>query len=245
MTENPYESDKLLGEYLLFHYGKKEEVLPWKEGPEYALDFPRRTVESLAKDLDTINSHAKALDVGCAVGASTFVLGKYFGEVLGIDYSQSFIDAAKKLAADNSMDYSYHVEGEQFVETQAIPPSYKGNIDFCVGDAMNLPSSLEGYDLVHAANLICRLPEPKKFLDRLPGLVKQGGSLILATPFTWLEEYTPRDRWIGSGDSKEKLVELLSPWFRLEYEEDLPFLIREHRRKFQYSVSWGTRWKRL
>ena len=110
---------------------------------------------------------------------------------------------------------------------------------------MNLPSSLEDYDLVHAANLICRLPEPKKFLDRLPGLVKEGGSLILATPFTWLEEYTPRDRWIGSGDSKEKLVELLSPWFRLEYEEDLPFLIREHRRKFQYSVSWGTRWKRL
>ena len=137
MTENPYESDKLLGEYLLFHYGKKEEVLPWKEGPEYALDFPRRTVESLAKDLDTINSHAKALDVGCAVGASTFVLGKYYGEVLGIDYSKSFIDAAKKLAADNSMDYSYHVEGEQFVETQAIPPSFKGNIDFCVGDAMN------------------------------------------------------------------------------------------------------------
>jgi len=27
MTENPYESDKLLGEYLLFHYGKKEEIL--------------------------------------------------------------------------------------------------------------------------------------------------------------------------------------------------------------------------
>ena len=110
---------------------------------------------------------------------------------------------------------------------------------------MDLSSSLKGYDLVHAANLICRLPEPKKFLDRLPSLVKQGGSLILATPFTWLEEYTPRNKWIGSGDSKEKLEELLGPQFKLEYEEDLPFLIREHRRKFQYSVSWGTRWKRL
>ena len=245
MNENPYESEKLLGEYLLFHYGKKEEVLPWKEGPEYALGFPQRTVESLAKDLDKINSQAKALDIGCAVGASTFVLGKYFGEVLGIDYSQSFIDAAKKLSADNSMDYCYHVEGEHFVETQAIPPSYKGNIDFRVGDAMNLPSSLENYDLVHAANLICRLPEPEKFLHRLPDLVKVGGYLILATPFTWLDEYTPRSKWIGSGDSKEKLVEILSPWFKLEYEKDLPFLIREHRRKYQYSVSWGTRWRRL
>ena len=245
MSGNPYESQKLLGEYLLFHYGKKEEVFPWEKGPIDALNFPQRTVDSLMTGLDEFQSQAKALDVGCAVGASTFVLGEYFGEVLGIDYSQSFIDAAKKLAADNSIDYSYHVEGEHFVETQAIPPSYKGNIDFQVGDAMDLPSSLEGYDLVHAANLICRLPEPKKFLDRLPGLVKQGGSLILATPFTWLEEYTPRSKWIGSGDSKEKLVELLSPWFKLEYEEDLPFLIREHRRKYQYSVSWGTRWRRL
>ena len=42
---------------------------------------------------------------------------------------------------------------------------------------MNLPSSLDSYDLVHAANLICRLPEPKKFLNRLPDLVKKGGYL--------------------------------------------------------------------
>ncbi len=245
MSGNPYETDKLLSEYLLFHYGKKEEILPWKNGPVDALGFPKRTVESLAKGLDQFNPDTKALDIGCAVGASTFVLGKYFGEVLGIDYSQNFIDTAKKLAVDKSMHYFYHEEGELFLEADAKPADYKGRISFQVGDAMDLSSSLEGYDLVHAANLICRLPEPKKFLDRLPSLVKQGGSLILATPFTWLEEYTPRNKWIGSGDSKEKLEELLSPQFKLEYEEDLPFLIREHRRKFQYSVSWGTRWKRL
>jgi SAM-dependent methyltransferase len=110
---------------------------------------------------------------------------------------------------------------------------------------MNLDSSLANYDLVHAANLICRLSSPQKFFDRIPDLVRQGGQLLLATPFTWLEEYTPRNNWIGSGDSKEKLAEKLSPWFQLEYEEDLPFLIREHRRKYQYSISWGTRWRRL
>jgi len=31
----------------------------------------------------------------------------------------------------------------------------------------------------------------------------------------------------------------------LEIEIDLPFLIREHERKFQYGVSYGTRWRRL
>ena len=61
---------------------KKKEILPWKSGPIDALNFPQRTVESLMSGLDEFKLHAKALDVGCAVGASTFVLGKYFDEVL-------------------------------------------------------------------------------------------------------------------------------------------------------------------
>lgn len=179
------------------------------------------------------------------MGASSFVLGKYFGDVLGVDFSQNFIDAANTLKEKNSLSYSYLVEGDSYKEAVAVPESTQGNISFDVGDAMNLDSSLANYDLVHAANLICRLSSPQKFFERIPHLVKQGGQLLLATPFTWLEEYTPRDNWIGSGDSKEKLQEKLSPWFQLEYEEDLPFLIREHRRKYQYSISWGTRWRRL
>ena len=79
----------------------------------------------------------------------------------------------------------------------------------------------------------------------MPNLVKKGGQLILATPFTWLEEYTPRDKWIGSGDSESKLAQYLSPFFELEKKVELPFVIREHRRKFQYSVSLGTRWRRV
>ena len=49
MSGNLYESDKLLGEYLLFHYGRDEEILPWANGPVDALGFTNRTVESLMK----------------------------------------------------------------------------------------------------------------------------------------------------------------------------------------------------
>ena len=244
MENNPYESTKLLGEYLLFHYGKNEEVLPWSNGPVEALNFTKRTVDSLI-DEKSFNADSRALDVGCAVGASSFVLGKYFGDVLGVDFSQNFIDAANTLKEKNSLSYKYLVEGDSFKKAEAVPENTRGNISFAVGDAMNLDSSLANYDLVHAANLICRLSSPQKFFDRIPDLVRQGGQLLLATPFTWLEEYTPRNNWIGSGDSKEKLAEKLSPWFQLEYEEDIPFLIREHRRKYQYSISWGTRWRKL
>ena len=244
MENNPYESTKLLGEYLLFHYGKNEEVLPWPNGPVEALGFTKRTVESLI-DKKSFNADSRALDVGCAVGASSFVLGKYFGDVLGVDFSSNFIDAANTLKEKNSLSYSYLLEGDSYKEADAVPENTKGNVSFAVDDAMNLDSSLANYDLVHAANLICRLSSPQKFFERIPHLVKQGGQLLLATPFTWLEEYTSRDNWIGSGDSKEKLEDKLSPWFKLEYEEDLPFLIREHQRKYQYSLAWGTRWRRL
>jgi hypothetical protein len=36
----------------------------------------------------------------------------------------------------------------------------------------------------------------------------------------------------------------LSPHFVLELRLDMPFLIREHARKFQWSVALGTRWRR-
>ena len=62
-----------------------------------------------------------------------------------------------------------------------FPPGHKGDVCFEVGDAMNIPDSWSNFDLVHAANLICRLPSPQKFLDRIPGMVKQGGQLLLAT----------------------------------------------------------------
>ena len=178
MEENPYESTKLLGEYLLFHYGKEDEVLPWSKGPVEALGFTSRTVESLIEDKD-FYAGSKALDVGCAVGASSFVLGKYFGDVLGVDFSQNFIDAANTLREQNSLQYSYQVEGDCFLETKAFPKSSRGKVSFRVDDAMNLSGSLSNYDLVHAANLICRLSFPQKFLDRVPHLVRQGGQLLL------------------------------------------------------------------
>jgi len=42
----------------------------------------------------------------------------------------------------------------------------------------------------------------------------------------------------------DTLRELLAPAFTLEKRVDLPFLIREHARKFQASVAEGTLWRR-
>ncbi len=242
---NPYEDSKVLGEYLLFHYGRDEDLMPWDFGPGNGLGFPKRTVEELLDPAD-LPEAASALDLGCAVGGATFHLRRYFSRVIGIDYSNVFIEAANRLKNERRLDYSFLQEGDLFSSATAlIPPIPDDGIEFETGDACNLPEDLGRFDCVHAANLICRLQDPRALLERLPELVIRGGQLLIATPFTWLREFTDRENWLGSGDSEEKLVNCLSRNFKLEKKVEMPFLIREHRRKFQFSVSLGTRWRRL
>lgn len=235
-----YESDKLLAEYLLFHYGTAEEVLPgggWPEGMRAALGFTRRTVAQFE------NIHVdRGLDLGCAVGGSTFAMAETCDEVTGIDFSHSFIRAATLLAQGGEIPYLRHDEGN--ISTPLVARARcAGNTHFLHGDAMNLPEDLGSFDRVHAANLLCRLPQPEKLLGRLPSLVKPGGLLVLATPCTWLEEFTPRENWPET-TTRDWLEKHLAGSFTLEKETDEPFLIRETARKFQWSRSLVTVWRR-
>ena len=239
--ENIYESNRTLGEYLLFHFGSREEQFPWTEGPLDALDFPRRTVEEL---IDLTSSIENALDVGCAVGRSSFVLAELADLVLGVDYSSSFIDTAKAISESGELDYEYHEEADRWKKGKATIDRIPDNLQFEVGDACNLRDDLGSFDLVHAANLLCRLPEPQAFIARLTELVSPGGQLLLTTPFTWLEEFTPQERWINGEDCASALKQILNPFFELEYEKNMPFLLREHKRKFQYTMALGMRWRR-
>ena len=244
---NPYESEKLLSEYLFFHYATPSEVSGGLPVPESALDFPARVVRELI-DLD--RSAVRALDVGCAVGRSSFELARVVPHVLGIDFSSAFIDAAKSLKISGSARCSVAVEGRNTkAMTVCVPVDVdRMRVDFEVGDAMDLPVTLGQFDIVLAANLLCRLPDPKTFLARLPALVRPGGQLVLATPFSWLSEYTAEECWLGGQDggssSFDVLRAILEPNFELQLTKDLPFLIREHARKFQYDVSLGSRWRR-
>ena len=62
MADNPYESDKLVSEYLLFHYGSAEEILPPAAPPGMAaaLDFAVRTADAFE------GPGERGLDLGCA-----------------------------------------------------------------------------------------------------------------------------------------------------------------------------------
>ncbi len=239
-----YESDKLLSEYLLFHYGTTAEILPpvreWPSGMIAALDFPARTVAHFST-----TPVSRGLDLGCAVGRSTFEMTRHCTEVVGIDYSHAFIAAAQALQRGESLVYQRRDEAAATTQLTAHLPA---GVDptrthFHQGDAMMLPANLGKFDRVHASNLLCRLREPIRLLKRLPELVAPGGELVLATPCTWLEEFTPQENWPPAG-TFDWLTQMLSPHFSMKSMRDEPFLIRETSRKFQWTFSLVTVWRR-
>jgi SAM-dependent methyltransferase len=227
MAEGFYETAKALSEYLLFHYGKPEEVLPWDFGPSDALDYPARCVSECVA-ADRLAANARALDLGCAVGRSTFELARHCAEAIGIDLSENFIAAAGQLQRAGQLDYSFAVEGDLGQAAVAEVPSGidRSRVSFEQGDATFLRDGFGQFDVVLMANLIDRLPCPAKCLE--------------------LEEYTPKAEWLGgqAQQTLDTLRDLLSPAFTLDGEWNLPFLIREHARKYQWSIAQATRWVR-
>lgn len=252
MLANPYETERLLAEYLLFHYGSANEILPFSFGPKEALSFPVRCVSECVQ-LDRLPAESRALDLGCAVGRASFELARTCSSVVGIDASQNFIDAARKIQQEGALPYDRLDEGELVTSCVARLPQGldPGRAAFEVGDAEHLREDLGLFDVVLMANLIDRLKNPDACLRRLPSLLNEGGQLIVISPYTWMEAYTPRENWIGGKDVDGKPVttpdglrSALERDFIFCEERDLPFLIREHARKYQWSVAHATLWRR-
>jgi putative 4-mercaptohistidine N1-methyltranferase len=247
-----YETDRAVAEYLLFHYGEPKELLPPGFDLPSVLNFPARCVNECL-DAGCVPPRARALDLGCAVGRATFELARHCAEVLGIDYSERFITIAGHLRKNGSFLFGRIEEGDLTSPCQAVVP---GGIDrervrFEHGDATNLSPELRDFDVVLLGNLIDRLSEPRLCLDRLPILLKSGGQLIITSPYTWMPEHTPRKNWLGGFQKRgqryrsfDKLKEILAPSFELQQRKDLPFLIREHARKFQLCVAEASTWLR-
>ena len=122
------------------------------------------------------------------------------------------------------------------------------------GDACNLTDKYTDYDLVFAGNLIDRLYKPTDFLTSIKNRIRPGGLLVITSPYTWLEDFTPKENWLGgfkaqTGESYttlEGLMDNLSPEFDLVgHPQDIPFVIRETARKFQHSVAEMSVWRKM
>ena len=247
MSSGFYESDAAVEQYLLFHYGTPEQICPLLPDARLACGFPARCVSEPLQHL-TLGGKKRSLDLGCAVGRSSFELRRHFDEVVGIDFSARFVAAAQQMAATRTATVHAPREGAAADEMRLELPSdlKTDHIQFERGDACNLRADLGTFDLVLMANLIDRLPDPTRCLERLPEILAPGGWLVITSPYTWLEEYTPREKWLDGGGrgTLEGLKEKLASAFTFQHAIDLPFLIREHRRKYQWSIAEASVWQR-
>ncbi len=245
---NPYETDELLNQYLGFHYGSD-----YFDVRNYAVNCAELCIQAALG-----RPTQKALDLGCAVGRSTFELAKAYSQVVGIDYSCRFIEAAQQLQAGESLPYALHDQGELRLHTSASLAQLDLNtladkVQFEVGDACQLAPHHVNYDLIFAGNLIDRVSNPAAFLNDMHHRINQGGLLIISSPYTLLTQYTPRENWLGGFTQNgleytmlDGMRDILSSHFKMTQKPiDVPFVIRETSRKFQHSIAELTVWERL
>lgn len=257
-AKNVYESQALLNQYILLHYGSEQDTISHGFSPENSLSFPKRCAQLLTRMMFHYSiSTERALDLGCAVGGASFELARTFSEVMGIDLSESFIQTANLLKKEGRVSFARKEEGDIYTP---LSISLDNDIErqrtqFCVGDACSLPADIGEFDAVLLGNLLCRLPSPTSCLMRMAGplgIIKIGGLLLNTSPYSWFETYTPKEAWLGgkesgphSSYSSAGLHNVLSEHFELVHEENMPLIIREHARKFEYIVAHATVWRRV
>ncbi|MFM1897233.1 MAG: hypothetical protein RLZZ385_2307, partial [Pseudomonadota bacterium] len=139
--------------------------------------------------------------------------------------------------------------------TAIVAPDIDRNrVRFIEGDACKLGASglnkgQGPYDAVLLSNLLCRLPEPAACLRQFvhnDDYLGREGILVIASPNTWLSQYTPVERFLDGENSEATLARIAAvlEGFELLHEEDFPFMIREHRRKYEYIVSQISVWRK-
>lgn len=246
---NVYETDQMVAKYIEAHFGEPILDVP---------NFPVACIESFSGLLQGRNTQ-RALDIGCAAARSAFELAKHYDHVDAVDLSVRLIEAPANLQSSGRQRYVLADEGElqlyREIRLENFPEyiPVKDKISFMQGDACNLVEKYSNYDLVFAGNVLDRLYDPQKFLQTIKSRINPGGLLVIASPHTWMEEYTPREKWLGgykadTGESyttMEGLRDALEDSFTLiNNPVDIPFTIRETQRKFHYGVSELTVWER-
>ena len=244
---NSYETDELIAQYLEFHYGDEYFQVP---------NFPKACIDLIMPHIN--QSHrGRALDLGCAVGRSGFELARYFEQVDAVDFSARFIQNAIKLAEHGEIKYLITDEGElQSLKSFQLSDLELGDhvkrVKFTQGDACNLKPKYNHYDLVFAGNLIDRLYQPEAFLRDIMTRINSGGYLAITSPYTWLEEFTEREYWLGGYKENGENVTTLDSLQRILGEQfeavcdpiDMPFVIRETARKHQHTLAQLSLWRK-
>ena len=182
-----YNSRGMLSAYLWSHFG---DIL---KDPESTDAYRKWT--SLIRPSDGI-----ALDIGCSVGRLSFEMSRFHRRVVGVDTSFSFIETARKLLRKKRVGFDMVIEG---LITERQECGLNGDwrydrVDFIVADAMALPFAESNFNAACSVNVLEKVPDPFRHLAEINRVLSdKTGVFIFSDPFSWDENVSSPDSWIG------------------------------------------------
>lgn len=125
---------------------------------EGRLQKARKTVAVIVDALSSVGldpRRAKVLDIGCSTGILTHHYAGIFGHVVGVDIDDGAVEwAQKNRAADN--------------------------IEYRVGDSMDLPFTTDEFDVVTCTHIYEHVPNARRMMDEIFRVLKPGGVCYFA-----------------------------------------------------------------
>jgi SAM-dependent methyltransferase len=143
----------------------------------------------------------RVLDVGCGPGGFTAVLAETAGETVGLDVSESWVDAANR---------TFEARGSK---ARAV-----------LGSGAALPFEVASFDVVTLIDVLHHLDEPKSVLAETRRVLRPGGRLLVFEPNKLNPLLTAlclfdRNEWgfLRPGMGREGgYRRMLSPWFAVD-----------------------------
>lgn len=233
---NKYETDEVVSSYLWSHYG---ELL----GDEHA----SQAYATWARLMQP--QGGVALDAGGAVGRFTFEMSSRCDFAVGIDTSQAFIRAARRLMRERSLVVGLKDEGLLRREvTIRLPDDWRSDrVEFVVANALALPFRKKSIGLFSSLNLVDKVPSPLTHLREMNRVTRDAGAqFLLSDPFSWSTEAAPVEAWLGgkaegrfAGKGLANVAELLAdagelaPAWRVNDPGSVWWKIRTHTNHYE------------
>ena len=224
--------------------GKSSENTRWKPGS---------AVRCLNQGLSLVDdaSAGLGLDLGCAVGRTTFTLAEHRQSlVLGVDLNFSMLRVASRALREGRLVYPIRQGGVVYEQREFLASFEAGQwVDFWCCDALCLPFSSDTFSFVSALNIIDCVSSPLNLLQSLENMITPGGFLAACSPYDWSPVATPVEGWLGGhsqrsvnkGDSARiieailTMGELPASLEKLQLTVSLPevpWSVRVHQRHF-------------
>lgn len=204
-------------------------------------DAPTGTIRNILADALTRLPYLPngiALDLGCAVGRTTFDIAAALGRPsIGIDLNWGLLALARQVRDHNIVDIPLRRSGHHY-ESHRIAGDFPSatNVDFWIADAISLPIADSSVAFVSAMNIVDCVPEPARLLREIHRVLAVGGRALIVTPLDWAPHATPPAQWVGGADALASLIE--AEGLSISFRADAPWSLRLHDRALmQYSAA--------